>query len=405
MMIKKKSNPWARAKYLYILPLAAASVAAFARPEVSNELAEISSAKISNLVSVVQAESPKSAENFSEKKVKVAGRVVEEATGKLVTGASVLVRGTTNGTLAIDGKFSIECNEGDVLMVSFIGLQTQSVIVPKGGSESMVVSMKEEVQNLDEMVIVGYASQEDGVIKVTSVKKEEETPAPKADEEQVIFQVVEEMPSFPGGMAECMKFLARNMKYPVEAQKAKIDGRVIVQFVVDRDGSITDTKVVRSVSPELDAEAIRVVGMMPKWNPGKQRGKAVAVKYTMPIMFHLQSQSDNVVSIHVEKDVPMGTINEVKQHLREGGVTQVNYGVINDSTQVVKVSLNKSGSTSEKPLVVVDGEVKGPSSSDVLNSINPQDIERIDVLKDKSATKLYGEAGKYGVIIITTKKK
>jgi TonB family protein len=409
MMIKKKSNPWARLKYLYILPLAAASVAAFARPEVSNELTEISSVKVSDLTSVVKGIEVKSVEKSSS--VKVAGKVVMEQNGKPLSGVSVIVRGTTNGTLAdAKGKFSLMANEGDVLMFSFVGMQTQSVIVPKDGSESMVVSMKEEVQNLNEMVVVGYAPQDDGVIQVTSAKKEEETPAPKADEEQAIFQVVEEMPSFPGGMNECMKFLAKNMKYPVAAQQAKVEGRVIVQFVVDKDGTITDTKVVRGVSPEIDAEALRVVGMMPKWNPGKQRGKAVAVKYTLPMMFRLQKQEPknessvvSVVGIKADKDVPMGTINAVKQHIREGGVTRVNYEVNRDTTsKSVRVDLR--GSTMVvKPLVIVDGVEKG-YSTDVWSMINPREIESITVLKDQNAIAKYGEKGKDGVIVIETKK-
>ena len=411
MMIKKKSNPWARLKYLYILPLAAASVAAFARPEVSNSLDEISSAKVSDLASIMKADGEKSVENLSRKKVKVAGKVIEEKNGKPVTGASVIIRGTTNGTLAIDGKFSIEANEGDVLVVSFIGLQTQSVIVPKGGSESMVISMKEEVQNLEEMVIVGYAPQDDGVIQVTSVKKEEEAPAPKADEEQVVFQVVEEMPSFPGGMNECMMFLAKNMKYPVAAQQAKIEGRVIVQFVVDGDGSVNDIKVVRSISPELDAEAVRVIGLMPKWNPGKQRGKAVAVKYTMPIMFRLQEPKAEekvvqAITMKVDKEASQETVDAVKDHLRKGGVLHVNYNyeMLDDTTKVVKVSSDKADTDSAKPLVVVDGEVKD-IYTDVLSTIDPKTIERIDVLKDKNAIQKYGEDAKNGVVIITTKKK
>ena len=107
-------------------------------------------------------------------------------------------------------------------------------------------------------------------------------------EEQQIFQVVEEMPEFPGGMGECMKWLSKNMKYPTISQENGVQGRVIVQFVVNRDGSIVDATVARGVDPYLDKEALRVVGLMPKWKPGKQRGKAVSVKYTLPVMFRLQ---------------------------------------------------------------------------------------------------------------------
>lgn len=108
----------------------------------------------------------------------------------------------------------------------------------------------------------------------------------KTDEE--IFQVVEEMPEYPGGMSELMKYFSTNMRYPKEAQDKGIQGRVIVQFVVEKDGSITEAKVVRSVDPQLDAEALRVVNAMPRWTPGKQKGKAVRVRYTLPVMFHLQ---------------------------------------------------------------------------------------------------------------------
>ena len=120
-------------------------------------------------------------------------------------------------------------------------------------------------------------------VKYTPVEVEEEEV-----EEQQIFQVVEEMPEFPGGMGECMKFLAKNIKYPTIAQENGVQGRVIVQFVVNRDGSIVDPVVMRGVDPHLDKEALRVIGMMPKWKPGKQRGKEVRVKYTVPVMFRLQ---------------------------------------------------------------------------------------------------------------------
>ncbi len=107
-------------------------------------------------------------------------------------------------------------------------------------------------------------------------------------EEEEIFQVVEKMPEFPGGMAECMKYVGKNIKYPTIAQENGIQGRVIVQFVVNKDGSIVDVVVARSVDPYLDKEALRVVKGMPKWIPGEQRGKPVRVKYTLPVMFRLQ---------------------------------------------------------------------------------------------------------------------
>ena len=120
-------------------------------------------------------------------------------------------------------------------------------------------------------------------VKYVEVEVEEEEV-----DEQEIFTVVEEMPSFPGGMGECMKFLSKNINYPSISQENGVQGRVIVQFVVNTDGSIVDPVVVRGVDPYLDKEALRVIKMMPKWSPGKQRNKPVRVKYTVPVMFRLQ---------------------------------------------------------------------------------------------------------------------
>ena len=117
-------------------------------------------------------------------------------------------------------------------------------------------------------------------------------PPPKPKPEEVteeIFVVVENQPEFPGGNAAMMKFLSDNIKYPVIAQENGIQGRVICNFVVERDGSITDVQVVRGVDPSLDREAIRVIQQMPRWTPGKQRGQAVRVRFTLPVVFRLQN--------------------------------------------------------------------------------------------------------------------
>ncbi len=109
------------------------------------------------------------------------------------------------------------------------------------------------------------------------------------EEEETVFMVVETMPEFPGGQKALFEFLSKNVKYPVIAQENGIQGRVICQFVVNRDGSIVDVEVVRSGGDaSLDKEAVRVIKSMPKWKPGKQRGKAVRVKYTVPVNFRLQ---------------------------------------------------------------------------------------------------------------------
>lgn len=114
-------------------------------------------------------------------------------------------------------------------------------------------------------------------------------PVQEESDENEIFEVVEQNPSFPGGDKELMKWLQKNLKYPAAAQENNIQGRVIVSFVVNKDGSIVDPKIVKTANDQsLDKEAMRVVSAMPKWIPGKQRGKNVRVKYSLPVTFRLQ---------------------------------------------------------------------------------------------------------------------
>lgn len=117
---------------------------------------------------------------------------------------------------------------------------------------------------------------------IQTVKEEKE------EEEAQVFFIVEEMPEFPGGEAALRRFIANAIKYPQIAQENGIQGRVYIQFVVDRDGSVTQASVARGVDPSLDKEALRVVNSLPKWKPGMQRGKPVKVSYTVPINFQLQ---------------------------------------------------------------------------------------------------------------------
>lgn len=102
------------------------------------------------------------------------------------------------------------------------------------------------------------------------------------------FEVVEHAPEFPGGMQAMMQYIAKNLKYPAEAQKAGVQGRITVQMIIDKEGKVTEPKVVNSAHPLLEAEAIRLISSMPKWKPGTQKGKPVNVKFSVPIMFKLQ---------------------------------------------------------------------------------------------------------------------
>lgn len=124
------------------------------------------------------------------------------------------------------------------------------------------------------------------ILKVKEVIAEPEPP--KHEEENKVFDIVEQQPLFPGGPAALMKYLSENTKYPVVAQENGVQGRVTVQFVVEKDGSISDVHVLRGVDPSLDKEAVRVVKSMPRWTPGKQNGITVRVNYRVPVLFRLQ---------------------------------------------------------------------------------------------------------------------
>ena len=124
------------------------------------------------------------------------------------------------------------------------------------------------------------------VLKAKEVIAQE--PVKPKEEENKVFDVVEQMPSYPGGMGALMQYLSNNIKYPVIAEENGIQGRVICTFVVERDGSITDVRVAKSVDPSLDKEAGCGIKSMPHWIPGKQNGSAVRVKYTLPVTFRLQ---------------------------------------------------------------------------------------------------------------------
>ena len=223
-----------------------------------------------------------------------------------------------------------------------------------------------------------------------------------------VFDVVETMPQFPGGAPALFEFLSKNIKYPAEAEKADKQGRVIVTFVVGKDGSISDARVVKSVDPLLDAEALRVINAMPNWTPGTQSGRTVNVKYTVPITFRLDGKA---------KETPKETGNNLVSNLPgvksdENGNLTVNGKAIkkilvdgkpvNPAVYVVGYAAAQNGISSDHlPMVVLNGKT---INFEKMNEIDTKTIESMTVLKDKPAIEQYGEKAKDGVIIITTKK-
>ena len=154
---------------------------------------------------------------------------------------------------------------------------------PEAPKAEEVIEIMDNDSKVEESTIQASDDTQAAVeVKYTPVEVEEE----EVDEQQ-IFTIVEEQPEFPGGMAECYKWIGKNLQYPTISAENGVQGRVTVNFVVNADGSIVDVKVLRGVDPYLDKEAIRVVSKMPKWKPGKQRGKAVRCSFNLPVRFQL----------------------------------------------------------------------------------------------------------------------
>ena len=164
-------------------------------------------------------------------------------------------------------------------------------IIKKDDEVNPDEQMKTQEEIMSSKVAVGFANvigndESADVLRSKTLLVSE--PVKPKEEETKIFTVVEQMPSFPGGMGALMQYLSKNIKYPPFAEENSIQGRVICTFVVERDGSVTDIHIAKGVDPSLDKEAIRVVSGMPKWIPGRQNGQSVRVKYTLPVTFRLQ---------------------------------------------------------------------------------------------------------------------
>ena len=376
MMIRKKSNPWARAKYLYVLPLAAVTVAAFARPEISEPLDEISSVKVNDLSAITGKNSPENLSVAATSAADVTLKMkVTDQSGSPIVGASVLIVNSTSGTLTdSEGNFTLKVGDDQRISVSYIGMKSVELSVKECLEKQIKeVRLTSDADSGPQLTVVSQSSES------ASQKAPQHNTTSEPQNTEEVFMVVGQMPEFPGGMSACLKFLADHVAYPKEAAEKKIQGRVIVQFVVMKDGSIANARVLRAVDPLLDAEALRVIGLMPKWKPGTQRGQAVNVKFTMPITFRLDKDSTDMQPALVGKVIEIsGATKENNQkafHFPDG---------------------------KETPLVVVDGEEISVSSLEKLSS---DTFESINVFKGETAINRFGEKGKNGVLLITTKKK
>ena len=366
MMTTKKSSPWQKAKVLVALPMAALAMVAFANPNVervaeqveteSQAVLEKAKADVAGVETAAKQQPAEKQEVTDEqaKTISVKGVVLQKEDGNPIVGVAVTVRGTKIGAVTdVDGKFHIDnVPVGSWIDVFMIDCEIGSLQVTEQNASNL-------------HFVIAY----DGPSSSKS---------PGSD----AFDVVEEMPVYPGGMPAMMDFFYKNMKYPKEAFDAKQEGRVIAQFVVEKDGSITDAHIVKSVSPALDAEALRIVNAMPNWTPGRQNGKPVRVKYTVPISFKLTGGETNKA-----KDDNVNTDNTF-------------------NNKAVKETIEKDLALKVKNLLlVVDG--KEVPESEIDKYLSPEKIQSITVIKDKAKVKaIYGNAanGKQGAIEITMKK-
>ena len=188
--------------------------------------------------------------------------------------------------------------------------------------------------------------------------------------------IPETFPQFPGGHIALVEYLSKNIKFPKEKEKENVRARVVASFTVDKDGSITDAKIVRSQGEAFDNEALRVINGMPKWIPGMQNGKAVSVKYTLPITFSTTDSDKKIKSVR--------TID-----MNDNGGKQPEGKVVSRKVEMF---------SSEDFVLVVNGKVV-----EALNGIKPSDIEKVDVKKDAETMKKYNAEGKQGVMLISTK--
>ena len=282
MMNKKRTREIGRTKYLMFLPLAAllmiiSNIEAVART--TKEMAkDVIEAVEENLASnsttpemevateAIPVETPISQQD-KDKLVTYKGKVVDKD-GKPVEGAELL----------IDGSHKLP--------------QDQSFVTDKNGNFSFMAFENAHIGVIwnknDKYMLKGIRYDQKERTNLKIVMDDQWQNPPSNDPNNPVFEVVEIMPEFPdGGMSGLMQFLSKNIQYPINAQKNHTQGRVTVQFVVNKDGSISEPKIIRGVDPDLDGEAIRVISLMPKWKPGMQKGQPVRVKYTVPVMFRL----------------------------------------------------------------------------------------------------------------------
>lgn len=334
MMLKHKSNRWQWLRLVYLLPIVGITIALNAetltdyvynepqQPIKKGKANTIIKTNAKDAIKVTKSEETNLAKG--EKPFQIDGRVGDKNTGEPIVGAVIRIVGSTKGTVSDkDGRFKISVQRGDNVEAAYAGYETQTL----------------PVRNYNE---IGYHFCFDLVKENTY-------------EENKVYDVVEQMPQYPGGKDKLLQYLSVSIRYPKEAEMAGVQGRVIGAFIVEKDGSITGARIDKSVDKSLDAEALRIINEMPKWKPGMQNGKPVRVKYMVPITFRISGTE-------VKDD---GSLPEKENVLSEVHVMGEDNKASSFSYYVEDVSVDAT----------------------ILKTIDPKTIDHMDVLKKKPGQK------------------
>ena len=358
MIYKNRNSQWSLGKYLVVVPIIGVMVLLTSARERLLDAVEKRSTSFSTAVDSVHVE----------------GQIYDESR-KPIPGAIIVIKDGTKGTSTdAKGYFQMEgVPQNSRLVISHINYKSHEFKVGEAKSERFDFTLKTEVATIAETVVTSPSPNSNNADQPGN-------PAPR-DTSNIVFTVAELKPEFPGGPSALSQYLSHNIVYPTEAVDNKVQGEVTVSFIVNEKGYVRSPTVVKGLGSGIDEEAVRVVLNMPKWKPGIQNGHNVPFTYTMPIKFDLTSpgkiESDKRQGLFTNPLMP-GTMNSLKG-------TNFTFGA--------------SG-----PLIFVDGVKQKERGNGGMANAKTENIQFISVLKGQSATSMYGEEGKEGVILIQTKK-
>ena len=278
MMRKSKSNPWMRSKALYVIPVAALALSAFATPEI-----------VSPIEGMVSEPKSKGMENY------LTGQAAMEENRQNAATMEILKAPVAGNRLPADATYYVDGEKMER------GIAVRRIV---DGREVVLITRKGE--NGKETVTVVGSSKNDAVDEAKALLRKEgvqklDVKKEGANDNDSIYNVVSENAEFPGGNMAASNWISKNMTYPEECRKKGIEGRVVIKFVVNKDGSIVDAEAVKSPHPALAEEGLRVVKSMPKWKPAKEGGKVVRSRFNIPIVFKLSGKKPQSASAQPQK--------------------------------------------------------------------------------------------------------